>query len=94
MQSTIYDHFHEGFFTDISSDTLATLIIIDKLSLHLMTIAKQTQEEHYQALYQWTHQKVKRNYYDCEYCKSVTLARISNNDLYGCSTGYQDYTLA
>ena len=25
LQSTIYDHFHEGFFTDISSDTLATL---------------------------------------------------------------------
>jgi hypothetical protein len=23
---------------------------------------------------------------------AVTLARISNNDLYGCSTGYQDYT--
>ena len=23
---------------------------------------------------------------------TVTLARISNNDLYGCSTGYQDYT--
>jgi hypothetical protein len=22
---------------------------------------------------------------------TVTLARISNNDLYGCSTGYQDY---
>jgi hypothetical protein len=22
---------------------------------------------------------------------TVTLARISNNDLYGCSTGYQDH---
>jgi hypothetical protein len=25
INNTVYDHFHEGFFTDISSDTLATL---------------------------------------------------------------------
>ena len=55
--------------------------------IHPACIAKQTQEEHSPSTYQWTHQKMN---YDCEY-STVTLARISNNDLFGCSTGYQDY---
>ena len=53
-----------------------------------MTIAKKTQEEHSPSTYQWTHQKINRGIMTVN---TVTLARISNNNLYGCSTGYQDY---